>query len=103
MPALRQQDSRPQWGLRLCAREPTNRPHGPQAPGDTPTPNPGNVEVAAETLSCRPGPLLLLLAQLYFQKAFADSGSTKVSTVHAEVDTHDLSSTNFCEEIADLT
>lgn len=87
----------------MCAREPTNRPHGPQAPGDIPTPNPGNLEVRAETLSCRPRPLLLLLSWLYFQKAFADSGSTKVSTVQAEVDTHDLSSTNFREEISDLT
>ena len=87
-------------GLWSCAREPTNRPHGPQAPGDTPTPNPGDPEVTAATLSCRPGPLLLLLAQLYFQKAFADSGSTKVSTVHAEVDTNALSSTSFCEGIS---
>lgn len=90
-------------GLWLCAREPTNCPHGPQAPGDAPTLNPGDLEVTAETLSCRPGPLLLLLAQLYFQKAFADTGSTKVSTVHADVDTHALSSATFRRNITDLT
>lgn len=65
------------------AREPTKHPHGPQAPGDMPAPMVGgDVQVTAETLRCRPAPLLLLLAQFYFQKLFADDGPTKVRTVH---------------------
>lgn len=35
-------------------------------------PTPANLEVTAETLQCRPGPLLLLLAQPDFQEALAD-------------------------------
>lgn len=35
-------------------------------------PTPANLEVTAETLQCRPGPLRLLLAQPDFQEALAD-------------------------------
>ena len=92
-----------QRGLQSCAREPNNHPHRPQASGDTPTLNPGDLEVTAEMLSCGPWPRLLLLAWLYFQNAFADSGSTKVGTVHTSVDMHALSSTAFWSNITDLT
>lgn len=101
MPLLRQQDSRTLQNLQHqmlnsdCGRvlgRPINRPHGPQAGGDTPT---LSQEVTAEILNCRPGPLLLLLAQLYFQKASADSGSAKISTVRADVDARALFSTAF--------
>lgn len=73
----------------------TEHPHG-----DTPALTPADREVTAETLQCRPGPLLLLLAQPDFQKALADGRSTKVSTACAEVDTHALSSASFFEGVS---
>lgn len=67
-----------------------------------PTPNPGDLDVTADTLSCRSGPLPLLTAQLYFQNTFVDGVSTTVSTAHAEVDTRALSSTSLCEGISQI-
>lgn len=44
-----------------------------------PTPNPGDLDVTAGTLSCRSGPLPLLIAQLYFQNTFVGGVSTTAS------------------------
>lgn len=42
-----------QHRLWLCVKEPTNHLHRPQAPGDTLTLNPGDLQVTDETVSCR--------------------------------------------------
>lgn len=60
-------------------------------------------EVTAETLSCKSGPLFLQLARLYFQKAFTDWECNGVSTIHADVGTHCLSSASCWRKIIELT
>lgn len=54
------------WAVLMCWGA-TKHPRG-----DTPAPAPADLDVTAETLQCRPGPPLLLLAQPDFQKALAD-------------------------------